>query len=331
MINNSFKELFKETKKYGLQFLCLKVLNELGVDKRPEIRLCIEKYYSSIPPEEMLEELRTWFFEHVGYIPNIEEPKTFDEKMQWIKLYDSTPIKTRLSDKYLAREWVKEKIGEKYLIPLLGVWDKFDDIDFSQLPEEYVLQCNHGSIMNVIVRKGQPLDKKDAKKKFDTWQKIQYGLSTGFELHYSGIPRKIIATKYLKDITDDLPDYKVYCFGGKPTFIQMIVGRHDGASQAFMSTEWRMCGFYNAHYPLMTTLPAKPKQLDEMLNLCAKLAEGFNFVRVDWYLIGDSDIYFGEMTFTPASGTQKWIPQETDVKLGALLQLPKEKYIREKI
>lgn len=141
----------------------------------------------------------------------MENPQTFNEKIQWLKLYDSTPEKTFLADKYQVRNYIRQTIGEKYLVPLLGVYSKFDDIDFENLPDKFVLKCNHGSGMNVIVADKSAINKKNLKAKFDKWMRENFGFVKGLQLHYNYIPHKIIAEEYISPLTD----YKFYCYNGK--------------------------------------------------------------------------------------------------------------------
>lgn len=167
--------------------------------------------------------------------------RTFTEKLQWLKIFDATPIKSRLADKYLVRNWVAEKIGQEYLIPLLGVWDDFDDIDFDDLPDQFVLKCNHGSGMNIIVRDKKTFDKQQAREKLNSWLAFDYGMSDGIELHYTRIDRKIIAEKYIEEMNGGLLDYKFHCFNGTVKFIQTIGDRdlikHTG-HQNFYNLKW---------------------------------------------------------------------------------------------
>ena len=137
--------------------------------------------------------LKDFYFHKTGKQLDLENPQTFNEKIQWLKLYDSTPLKTKLADKYLVRDWVKEKIGEEYLIPLLGVWENFDDIDFDKLPDKFVLKANHGSAWNIIVTDKNSFDKKSAKKKFDKWLRTDYSLKS-FETHYRNIKNSCVLT-----------------------------------------------------------------------------------------------------------------------------------------
>ena len=236
---------------------------------------------------------------------NLDDPQTFNEKIQWLKLYDATPLKTRLSDKYLVRDWVKEKIGEEYLIPLLGVWDCFDDIDFSSLPDKFVLKCNHGSGMNIVVKNKSKFDKEKAKCKIDKWMKTNYAFAAGFEMQYEKIVPKIIAEEYIQQFNDNLMDYKIHTFNGIPKIIQVIGDRNIEAHKAkiaHFNTKWELQKVMHHAYGNYEKLPEKPENFEKMLEIAAKLAEGFQYVRVDLYNLSGK-ILFGEMTFTPASGT----------------------------
>lgn len=269
--------------------------------------------------------LKDWFLDCTGEILNLDNPRTFNEKIQWMKLYDSTPIKSRLADKYLVREWVAEKIGEQYLIPLLGVWDSFDDIDFSTLPDRYVLKCNHGCAYNLIVKNKNELDQAKARQVFNRWMNEDFAYKAGLELHYSGITRKIIAEAYIENTGSnegDLYDYKFWCFNGKVKYIQFLSERNtSGLKMAFYDLDWKKQDFVYS-YPLDAKEIEKPDNLNEMITLAEKLAEGFNHVRVDFYRMDDGTLYFGEMTFTSASGTCKWVPAEMNRVIGDMIELP---------
>lgn len=268
--------------------------------------------------------LKVWFFKKTGQILNLYDPKTFNEKIQWLKLYDSTPIKTRLADKYLVRDWVKEKIGEEYLIPLLGVWDKFDDIDFDKLPDRFVLKCNHGCAYNIIVKDKSKFNKKEARKKINKWMKENFAYKHGLEIHYKDIIPKIIAESYIEDSNKELNDYKFLCFNGKPEFIWIDQGRFDDHRRNLYNTKWELQPF------LITWKNTKkeilpPENLEKMVELAKILSKDLNLVRVDFYNV-DGKIYFGEMTFTSGSGTEEFIPSKYNRILGDMLELPsKEK------
>ena len=269
-------------------------------------------------------EVLTQIFQKVMSRPlDFNNLQTFTEKLQWIKIFDATPIKSRLADKYAVRSWVAEKIGDEYLIPLLGVWDDFDDINFDALPNQFVLKCNHGSGMNVIVRDKKTFDKQRAREKLNAWLAIDFALLM-LEMHYTRIDRKIIAEKFMTDSdAPDLTDYKFWCFDGKPISIQVQTGtsydlRLDDFDMGFNRTNVERSDHPNSDHP---ELIRKPKNFELMKTLAATLAEGFSFVRVDFYEI-DGKVYFGEMTFTPGAGNFYYKSAGTDEFLGSLLKLP---------
>lgn len=256
---------------------------------------------------------------------NISEPETFNEKLQWLKIHDTTPLKTRLSDKYLVRDWVRGKIGEQYLIPILGVWDRFAEIELDELPKSFVLKTNHGSGWIVVVKDKDQMDWTEVKKKFDLWMSLNFALIEGFELQYLKIQPKIIAEEYIENEGGWLYDYKIHCFNGKPEYIQIMGERSQithHAKHAFYNTKWELQPFgYDIHLPWETE-KEKPANLDEMLKIAAVLCQGFAYVRVDLYRLDNGEIKFGEMTFTPDSGYMEWSPPETSKMLGDKITLP---------
>ena len=259
----------------------------------------------------------------LGRWPDLKNPQTFTEKIQWMRLYDHDPLKTKLADKYLVREWVTEKIGDEYLIPLLGVWDSFDEIDFDTLPEQFVLKANHGSGWNIIVRDKSQFDKREARKMCEKWLKTNYGRAN-FEPHYILILPKLIAEKYIENSDGNLYDYKVHCFGGKAVYIQYIGDRASHTTkEAFFDTEWNLMPFTYT-YPRYEVPISKPDNLKELLSLSETLAIHFPYVRVDFYVLNDGSFRFGELTFTPAAGLDRWEPSAYDLKLGKLIPLQVE-------
>ena len=255
------------------------------------------------------------YLKRIGHEMNWHNPTAYTEKMQIEKLSPNA-IKTRLADKYLVREWVAEKIGEEYLIPLLGVWDSFDEICFEDLPQQFVLKTNHGSGTNVIVKDKSQLDKKNAKYKFDYWMKTDFAYTTGFEMHYSDIPRKILAEKYLETDLGELQDYKFICFDGKPYFCWVDLGRYsDKHTRTVFDMDWNLQPWTQERYGISSEPIDKPKNFEKMVELATVLCQGFSHVRVDFYNI-DGTIYFGEMTFTNGSGFDPIIPEEYDYVLG---------------
>ena len=256
---------------------------------------------------------------------NFDNLTTFNEKIQWLKLYDSTPIKTKLADKYLVKEFVKEKIGEKYVIPLLGVYDKFEQIDFKKLPNQFAIKCNHGSGYNVIVKNKTNLNYTQVKYKINNWMNQNYAFKYGLELHYRDIKPKIIIEQYMDDKTGDLRDYKITCFNGKPSFIWLDTDRHSKHKRNVYDLNWNQLPYkVNSNYPPFRS-PKRPKYLEKMIELASVLSKNFTYVRVDFYVVNDN-IYFGEMTFTSSSGTEDILPKYFENELSSLLILPKFAY-----
>ena len=202
----------------------------------------------------------------------------------------------------------EDKIGEKYLVPLLGAWDSFDEIDFNALPNQFALKCNHGSGMNLVVKDKGKMGIVQAKVQFDVWMKTNFAFVNGFELQYKDIPRKIIAEKYIEQFDRGLTDYKIHVFHGIPKIIQ-VIGNRDlqkhTAKECFLTVDWEAEELMYHTYDMYEEIPPKPEQFEEMLETARRLGEGFKYVRVDLYGL-DGSIKFGEMTFTPASGFGKW-------------------------
>lgn len=251
--------------------------------------------------------------------------QTWSEKMYRVMLEDATPLKTRLADKFSVRSYIEEKIGAEYLIPLLGVWEKFDDIDFANLPDEFILKCNHGCGMNIICRDKSKFDFENAREKINAWLSIDYGTS-GFELHYKDIRKKIIAEKFMKDGEhDDLTDYKFLCFDGKPKYCQIMTNRSVNLHVDYFDMNFNHMNFERSDHP-NSPHPEKfrkPKNFKLMKKLAEKLSEEFIFVRVDFYEI-EGKVYFGELTFTPGGIMFTFKSKGTDELFGNLMTLPEK-------
>ena len=278
----------------------------------------IEKL-KKLPESEYPKMLAQTYENAIGHKLDWDNLQTYTEKMQWAKLYDKNPMKATLTDKYLVREWVENTVGGEYLIPLLGVWDRFDDIDFSELPNSFVLKTNHGSGTNLIVKDKSKLNLKRAKRMFEDWMSIDYAFNSNFEMHYTDIKPKIIAEKYMETATGELPDYKFLCFDGQPYYCCVDSGRFTNHTRNVYDLEWTLQPWSQCH-PISREEIEKPKNFDVMIRLAKELSKGFPHVRVDFYNI-NGDLYFGEMTFTNASGLEKIYPAEWDKKLGDLWKL----------
>ena len=297
-----------------------KVITIFGI----KIKINRTKYLKYIPECMYQEYLKDWFYFTTGKMLNLENPQTFNEKIQWLKLYDSTPLKTKLADKYLVRDWVKEKIGEDYLIPLLGVWKNFDDIDFDKLPEKFVLKANHGSSWNIIVTDKNKFDKKLAKRKIKKWLNTNYALLGGLELHYKNIKPLIIAEEYIEADDGDLKDYKFLCFNGEVKYVWVDKDRYKNHKRNLYDINWNLVPekISEKHVYDNFSPCAKPYNFEKMLKFANIMSKGFPFVRVDFYE-NDNKLYFGEMTFTSASGTHIFTPDIFNFKLGELIDLTK--------
>lgn len=260
--------------------------------------------------------LKKEYFLQMGKPLNLNDPKTFNEKLQWLKIHNRKPEYTTMVDKYAVKQYVADRIGEQYIIPTLGVWEHFDDIDFDNLPKQFVLKCTHDSGGIVICRDKSKLDKKTAKKKLEYYLKRKY-----YYIHrewpYKNVKPRIIAEKYMTNGDgEDLNDYKLMCFNGKvkTTFVCSDRFSKDGLKVTFYDTDWRRMPF-ERHYPVSKTEINKPQTYEEMVILAEKLSFGIPFVRVDFYEI-NGNIYFGELTFFPGSGYEEFTPEEWDKTLG---------------
>lgn len=276
-----------------------------------------------------------WSKFYESYIPRIKarhykmlhrpcewnNPHRLTDKMEWLKVYDSTFLKTFCADKYTVRQYVNAKIGRDICIPLLGVYNQFDDIKFNELPSDYVMKTNHGSHTNIIVRNGS-LNKVDATRKFSDWLSKDWSWY-GYELHYIPIPRKIIIEEYQNDGGAALTDYKFLCFNGTPVYCQVIADRN---------TAYRHLNYYDMNWTPCTTLsrtdfPANygihhqcPSTFELMKMYAKILSADFKFVRVDFYEINNR-LYFGELTFIPAAGYIQFQEDKSDYILGDMLTL----------
>lgn len=269
--------------------------------------------------------VKQWYQHTSGNILDLDNPRTYNEKIQWMKVYDPDPQKTLLADKYLVRDWVAGKIGEQYLTPLLGVYRKSSEIDFDSLPNQFVLKANHGFRMNAIVRDKSSENLDELRKTADSWLREDFAFNS-FEMHYNDIPRRLIIEEYIENLDGDLPDYKFWCFDGKVRFLELIINRRSVPQMALLDMDWNLLPFTTGAYPTIESLPDKPAQFSEMVRVSEVLSDGFPHVRVDLYLLDTGEIRFGEMTFTTSSGMNHWDPPEADLWVGEMFHLPDSKY-----
>lgn len=277
-------------------------------------------FYRYLPDEDYL---KRKFRVKLGYPLDLAAPKTFNEKLQWLKLYDRKPEYTMMVDKYAVKNYVAEKIGEEYIIPTLGVWDHFDDIDFAMLPNQFVLKCTHDSGGLVICRDKNKLNLTEAKTRIEKSLKRDYYL-VNREWPYKDVKPHIIAETFMQDETQisGLRDYKFYCFHGEPKFLYISEGleNHSTASISFLNMDWTFAPFQRVDYKTLDQLPEKPKNYEKMVEIARMLSDGIPFLRVDLYEIAGK-VYFSELTFTPCAGMTPFTPPQWDEELGKLLRL----------
>lgn len=278
-------------------------------------------YYKNYKDWDLSSEISEWYSISTNQIFNEGHPVTYNEKIQWLKIHRNNPIKSRLADKIKVREYVKDKIGDKYLIPLIGIWDKFEDIHFSDLPNKFALKCNHASGTNIIVWDKNRLDFCHTEFLINKWLNLDYGKDQGLELHYSSIKPRILAEKLLEtEDGSDLKDYKVFVFNGKVKLIQVDIDRHHNHARNLYTPQWDYLP-YGILYPTAPeTIIVRPECLDEMICLAETLGKGFVHVRVDFYICNNR-IYFGEMTFTHGSGIEKFTPDSFGYEMGSWMNL----------
>lgn len=270
--------------------------------------------------------LKIWYKVKTGKKLNLDHPQTYNEKLQWLKLYDHRPIYTTMVDKYAVKEFVAQIIGAEYVIPLLGVWERPEDIDFDALPNQFVLKVTHGggSFGVIVCRDKESLNRREAIKTLISAMKID-GYWLNREWPYKNVPRRVIAEEYKEDVeTKELRDYKFFCFDGEPKLLFVATGR---ATQEEPNFDWFDMSYQ--HIPLKTEhpnsdinhLPQKPACFEEMKDVAARLSAGLPQVRIDLYEV-NGKVYFGEYTFFHWSGINRFEPEEWNERMGEWITLP---------
>ena len=269
--------------------------------------------------------LKLIFRVRMGKKLNLKHPKTFSEKLQWLKLYDRRPEYTDMVDKYEAKRYVAERIGAQYIIPTLGVWDRFEDIDFDALPDRFVLKCTHDSGGLVICRDKKTLNKEVARVKIERSLARNYYIH-GREWPYKNVKPRILAEKYMEDTkTAELRDYKFFCFDGVAKALFIATERQKAGAEVkfdFFDMDFKHLEFRQGH-PNASVLPEKPEKFDEMRELAEKLAKGIPQLRVDFYEV-NGKTYFGELTFSHFGGMMPFEPKEWDTTFGDWIKLPEK-------
>lgn len=264
--------------------------------------------------------LKIRFKDSMGKDLNLKNPQTFNEKLQWLKLYNRNPEYTKMVDKYEAKEYVASIIGEQYIIPTLGIYDTWDEIDFDKLPNQFVIKSTHDSGGYAICKNKNSFDYNKAKKKIEKSLKHNFYYA-GREWPYKDVKPRIIIEKYMEDNNSpELTDYKVMCFNSKPLITFTCTERFsEGLKVTFFDKDWNKMPF-ERHYKSSEKEILKPQNYNTMMNLSEKMSKNIPFVRIDWYEI-NGELYFGEYTFYPGCGFEEFTPEEWDYKLGKLINI----------
>ncbi len=276
-------------------------------------------YYDSLSDEDFLKKV---FPKYMGYPLNLENPKTFSEKLQWLKLNYRNPIQIIMVDKYEAKHFIAKHVGEQYVIPTLAVWDSVEDIDIDALPNQFVLKITHDSGGIVICKDKSTFDFEAAKAKLRASLRQDYS-RIAREWVYQNVPRRIIAEEYISELgNDDLLDYKMYSFHGEPKLTVVCSNRFSktGTRMNFYDMDWNSMGIHFGHYPPLPTEFPKPDTYGEMLQVAAELSKACPFLRVDFYEI-KGRLYIGELTLFPGAGFERFRPISRDYELGEWLHL----------
>ena len=265
-----------------------------------------------------------WYYKQVfGRDLDIDNPQTLNEKIQWLKLYDRNPLYHQLIDKYEAKKIIASQVGDELVIPTLGIYDRFEDIDFDAFPNQFVLKCTHDAASTIVCKDKKNFNKEAACKKLKKAQRLDYYRVEGRQWGYKGIKPRIIAEQYMEDESGfELKDYKIFCFNGEPEYVEVDFNRWTKHKLNPYDFDWNPLNFcdtskndYEANIP-------KPARLDDMREIARKLSKEIPFVRVDFYSIYDR-IYVGELTFYPGGGYIQFNPPETDLYYGQKLDLSK--------
>ena len=259
---------------------------------------------------------------------NLEHPKTFNEKMQWLKLYDRNPLYQQLVDKYNVKRYIADMIGKDYIIPTIGLWNSVEEIPFDQLPDQFVLKCTHDSGSVIVCKDKKTFDIDAAKAKLSShMKKSTYWF--GREWPYRGLIPRIITEPYLKDNnvedseSQDLADYKVHCFNGVPKMVLVCRDRFsiDGVTEDFFDIQWNHLPVRRPDIKNAEEDVSCPEELSEMLSISQEVSKNIPFLRVDFYIV-NRQLYIGELTFFPAGGFKPFLPESFDMEMGSWIQLP---------
>ena len=275
--------------------------------------------------EETKKGVVLWYYQKTGKWLDLQNPRSFNEKIQWLKLYDNDNQKSSLSDRFQAHSFAKEKIGDNYIIPILGVYNSFDEIDFSVLPRQFVIKASQGHDFCIVVKDRNAFDKIEAKKVVNGWISTRHGKDC-YEIQNQVAP-KIIIEKFIQQENETVSYiYMCYCFDGHVKYIQTkCVGNEHDYHTAIYDTQWNKQNWIyvpNSSWQKDNKKIKKPTQLEQMIILAEKLSSAFKFVRCDFYLFNNEKLYFDKMAFYPTSGIGEFVPSTNDKFTPFLLLHP---------
>ena len=282
--------------------------------------------FKKLTEEDVRYALEVQFKHELGCKLNLDNPKTFNEKIQWLKFYYRDPLMTKCTDKVAAREYIKDIAGEKYLVPCLGVYNKPNEIEFDKLPNQFIIKTNWGCRQNVACIDKSTFDVNDAITKLTKWVKPKMNFYYAhFEWQYKDIKPKIICEKFLLGKNGKfVQNYKFFCFNGKCKYLMTTAIRDRKRNFNFYDRNLNLQPFTYANAVINKDIKLEVNNYEEMISIAEKLAQPFPFVRVDLYEDSNNNVYVGELTFTPFSGTVPFNPFEWDYKFGELLNLPQK-------
>ncbi|ONI38513.1 hypothetical protein AN640_02470 [Candidatus Epulonipiscium fishelsonii] len=278
---------------------------------------------------ELEDALGKWYKVSTGRDMDFQNPQTFNEKIQWCKLYDNNPLKTKLTDKQGVRKWVADKIGKEYLINIFGVYENWDGINFENLPQQFVIKTTHGCNQSIIIKNKNNFDKTEAKLQIENWLNYNYYLNS-MEMQYKDIKPHILIEEYLKTLDNQLCTYKFWCFNGKVEYIVFQPDTYNDSNLILFNKNWEKQDFIS-NIEEQNCEIKKPENLDKMINVAETLSNGFVFASIDLYRLDNKNIKFNKIEFTPYSGECKWNNIDTDFKIGQLFNIEplKEKLINQ--
>lgn len=297
----------------------------VGFLRNPKYAWLYSHRFGNLSTSQLRYLIEKQFLAATGHPLNLDNPTTFNEKLQWLKLYYHDPLMTKCADKVLVRDYVRDTIGEQYLIPILGTFNNIDEIDINKLPNRFVLKVNWGSGQNIICKNRDSFDWENAKEKLRHWMDPKGNhYYNSFEWCYKDIQPVIICEEFISS-AETIVDYKFMCYNGSVKNMFIVEGRNspEGMTVTFFDEQFRKLPFAR-QYPNSRHNPKRPRSWDTMKKLAEQLARPFPFVRVDLYETDIGTIEFGELTFYPGNGTEVFRPKEWDTKLGNMLTLPQK-------